>query len=488
MDAQQDVPRFKLAKVGRRRKAAVAGLLGLFGGGGSSAGGVAGFLGSIGGKVMVTLLMGTLGVGAYNVGKVIAPPQARQAKVAVKPQPFAAELAQKGKEEAVQQPIQSARAQSGLGMVSGSLDGLTPAEREAQAKAAAEAQAKADAEAKAKEEEQAKASPQMDPGAMMAAMAGKEKKDKDKEFARKFGNLSKSVGTGSLAGGAGLSGGMGRGFDMPLQGGAGKLAAMGSYRTRSVSAASPRSVVAGSRGRRAFNQAVKAGQYSKQATMSKAEAGASKAYQAFNGETAAGTSGGAGITSGSALTGTGETATSVNPVGAGNISGGTDTGPDDCAALFPDGTYTPSASGGCVKIPGASVDPTDTYFKWLGIIAMTSGILIMIASALSLWVYTKPYAMYIAWVVAALGAIEALLGIILISMGRTIEGSIFTGLGAVTGVCAYLAASSGINNYITQEYGWYAVAAGLAQACASGLANNTSSGRYDADSKSWKYD
>ncbi len=503
MDARDHIPQYKLAKVGRRRnKAAAAGLLGLFGGGGSSAGGVAGFLGSIGGKVAIALLVGTLGTGAYNMGKVLAPPQAQQAKAeSEKPKPFAAVLAQKKKEEAAQ-TIQSDNrsVQSGLAMVSGSLDGLTDEERAALAKEEA-AKAKAAAEAKAKEDaqaSQAQAAPQMpNPADMLAAAAGQDKdKGREKGLGKKFGEMSKS-----LAGGGGMAGGMGRGFDTPAfkgGGGAGKLVAMTGNRAPSTYA-SAHSAIAAGKGHLARDQAVKAYHESRQAKISGAnETSSEHALAAFNGKTTeGGLIGGPGMRLGAAQTGEGEKFT-PNPLGPGSMGGGSSgaesTGPDDCKALFPDGYYMNSPSGGCVQMPGSSVDPTDKYFNLLKILSIVAACLTAIIFVLSFWPHLKPVVKFLSWIVCAIGSMEAFLGLMLVGMGRNIEGGIFTGLGIGTAIAGYLCATSEAagaakaEGILSQTQAW-ATAAGtsLAQTLAVGYANNPSKGHYNPDSEAWKY-
>ena len=503
MDAQQDVPQFKLAKVGRgRKKAAAAGLFGLFGGAGESGvggiagfldsgvGGIAGFLGSAGGKIAVLLLMATLGVGAYNIGRIFAQQQGK-----AKPRPFAAELAQKQKENASQQPVQSDRAsQSGLAMIAGSLDGLTPEERAALAKAKADEEARAAAEAKAKEDAKAKKDSQMTPDALLAAATGSGK-DKDKEMGRRVGELSRSV--GGLAGGRGLSGGMGRGFDSPaFQGGAGKLLAMANTRapaggapTRSVS---PRS----GGGHLARAQAMKAAQYSRQASMTSGETSATKAYSAFNGEPAASGAAGEGLAMGTPQTGTPFTPNPANSNNTGGGDGGSgDSGSDDCNALFPDGTYMNSAAGGCIKVPGGDVDPTTIYFQYLQILCIIATLLCLAITIISIlatyYKFLEALVKILAWALGIVGGLQAIIGLMLVGMGRTIEGSIFTVIGLLNALCAYYAYTNmgaivNTKNALGMVgiYGWIV---SLAEACSAGFASNPSKGHYDANSKTWKY-
>lgn len=186
------------------------------GGGGLFGGGSGGFLSgggwslgaaSLGGKVAVALLLTTLGVGAFGVGRMLAP---HDVDADLAPQRLAFDSAPRTEKPAASGLPGGDASGSAMQVIPESIDGKTPEQRAAEAAARAEAERRAReaAEAAAKAA-QADAAPKIadvtpPPAADLTAEAGKKSR-----FATKFGELSKFGGAhGSLTGGAGMSGGL----------------------------------------------------------------------------------------------------------------------------------------------------------------------------------------------------------------------------------------------------------------------------------------
>jgi hypothetical protein len=480
MDAKTEVPEIKLSKVGkdRERKKGGAGWLGQ--GAGNS-----GFAGAVGGsgeagsaflsffenafgrslaallpKLLIGGMVGCMGLGALAVGKAVkAAGQRNVAGASQKPKTFAAKEAKPEASAGIQK---TDAVQNGM-MAFGSLDGKTQAERDAEAaaaKAAADKAAADQAKASAPPPEQpdAKAAPAgpMDPAAMAAAAAkgaGAEKDGKKEGEGKKgFGSFSSQL--GGAAHGASLSSGFGFGKSMD---GAGRLGGSRSFgnmhatdsRTSSQLA---RGVNPGSG--RARRQLGLATQLSNAASRSgNAETMAQNAQNAFQ----APVGGNEAITGGGAGT---------NGAGGGGSGGGSnpslsgDTGsyvPDDCGALFPDGGYVSTGSGGCACPPGMDGDgkkcssvssgnatPGQSILdiaKMLIIIASICLLLAMIlglmANALDSWFGIGEAVRAVAHALCAIAmvcaGIATLLGISLWAMGGSMEGQgqMYTILGGI---------------------------------------------------------
>ncbi|HAM35566.1 MAG TPA: hypothetical protein DEB40_02035 [Elusimicrobia bacterium] len=525
MTDDSQVPHFKLAKVGEKRrkgaglpffnwgKGGARGGFGIGGSGGSGAargllgvggsGGTAGALAGLGGKIGVSLLVCALSVGAYSVGKVLAPDSSRfEAKK--KPQLFAKAEKTKYEGDLSKLPGDSRASPSGLGMVSGSLDGLTPEERAARAKAEeekrkAEAEAAAKAEADAGKEQPSPAGAPVDPAALAAAAAGAGKTPGAEPggLGRKFGMLSNSFGSG-LAGGAGLSGGVNRGFDAPkFKADPGKMLAFSSKspttgRTKSRAVNVGRSSGKGLARRQLDN----AHSLSNQARQGQSESRAAYASAPFDNNPAIGSA----ITGGGAGTGSNPIGTSgggftPNPVsGGGYTSDATDTttdmGMDDCDALFPDGGYINSPSGGCVKSEaGHSVDPTDPYVAMLKILLIIATVLsaFQLIIARSSWGIAEAVRVAIwnalGYALSAVGAIIGVLGLVCAAMGRPVEGSIFAVVGGLICGLAWVGASGAGT---MASYAAMNVITGLMGLGGSVFANSTGSRTYNTDTQSWE--
>ncbi|MBI5240656.1 MAG: hypothetical protein HY926_09300, partial [Elusimicrobia bacterium] len=344
MKQQPQVPQLQLAKVGERKRRK-GGALPLLGGGSGAASHGGGVWGSVSGilsqsalKIGITLLAGAVGVGAYQSGKTMRPDSKQFER---KPQTLFASKNEKPKYSAADTanlPGASSRLQSSVGMVFGSRDGMSPEEREAQAKAeaekakkAAEEQAKADAAA-AKEPGNVPGAGMPDPAALAAAAAEKEKAA---AFSRKFGELSKGGGS-TLAGGAGMGGGIGQGFQqLPKnKGTSGVLSTLGSNRAGGTSSAR---ISAGknpgrSLAQRQLNRAVQsARQMSAGANETRAAAGGIPFDTAQgNSQLLSGTGGGAGA---GPATSKPDSNPSSGGGGGGNpvgVSSSGETGEDDC--------------------------------------------------------------------------------------------------------------------------------------------------------------
>jgi hypothetical protein len=485
MDTKQNtlqVPDLQLAKVGDRRRRKGAGATWFGASSAASRSGAGGIWGSLSGifgtsalKIGVALLVGTMGVGAYSVGKGMRPDESKYVR---KSQLFADKNAKPNYGDVSNLPGGRTPSQNSVSMVSGSLDGLTPEERAAKeakaaadAKAAAEAQAKADADAKAKEAASVPgAAVPGDPRDLAAAQAAAAAKEKEKAaaFSQRFGELSK--GGSGLSGGGGLSGGIGQGF-APLAknpGSLGNLAAMGANRAgQSASASQIRA--SGNPGR-----GLAQSQLNRAAMMT----GATKSGVNETAATAAGVPFDTGAGASQLLSGTGggqsgggptTGAADQNPSSGGGggsspvgIGGGGDTGggDDDCGSLAAkygwQGNFVNSSDGGCVlnqpNVAGSgSSDPSNMLFNMLEVLAAL-GILIGLWLAILAKMEKTPATFAacqalektLAGFLIGIGAIETILGLAVVGMGKTLEGSIFTIMGAGTTIC-------GIMSYATAD-------------------------------------
>ncbi len=466
MNTQQAIPQIpamQLAKVGEKRRKK-GGALPWFGGSGTAVRSGGGIFGTVSGiasqsalKIGITLLVGALGVGAYNVGKSLRPDENKYER---KPAIFAPKNEKASYGDASSLPGGSAPVQNSVGMVSGSLDGLTPAERaaraakaEAEAKAAAEAQAKADAEAKAKEAANVSGAVTPDPGALAAAASVAKEKEREGAFSRKFGELAK--GSGGLAGGSGLSGGIGQGF-APLaknNANSGVLSTLGSNRAGVGSSAS-HIMASRNPGRSlAQRQLNRAAQMVGQTRAGANEARSTAASIPFDTGSGSGqTLSGAGGSTGGASPATG--AADANPTTGGGgtpvgIGGGSSAGADDCGNLASkygwQGNFVNSADGGCVlsqsNVAGTGAnDPTNMYFKILEVLSLLAMLISAFLFIVGAWKgINHAVVQALAMALIAIGAFQCILGLMLVGMGRTIEGGIFTGIGALTGIAGYLA-------------------------------------------------
>lgn len=434
-----EVPAFKLAKVGAGRKSRRkgAGIPWLrwgrqAGSGIAMEGGVGGGVSTVGlsalaAKASVALLVAALGVGAYSVGKSLAPDG--QDFAAKKPQLFASKASPKYEGDLSNLPGGRTVAPSGLGMVSGSLDGLTPEQRAAKAKAEAdaakaeaEAQAKADAEA-AKEPAAANGAP-ADPAAALAAAMGGAGPGAKKGFVSKVNTFGQGMGGFS----GGINPGASRNFDAPkFKADSGKLVAMGNKRASVFSTQSR--AAGGGVGRHkglARSQLSNAFRQSNAARgAGPGETSAAQAAAPFDNNPGQGSViSGVGAGNGAPLSGAG--VTSPNPNTGGTTSGAIDS------------TEEPALVSGS---EGKNVTP------WQGLVNMAA-MLLTLASILLLaaWIcsYIKPWgyiaAQYLAYAACAVAAMVTMIGVAIMGMGQTLQGLCFTGIGALVTVLAYLAA------------------------------------------------
>lgn len=281
------VPEIKLAKVGdknHRRRGAGAVLYGSAGGSGASAVGVGMSLGK---TLMLLAVVGGISGGAWQIGRMAAAGSDSAVRKDSPKRVFAENAPQHYDD--LSGVIQSGdgKISNSLGYVSGSADGLTPEER-AKKRAEEEAARKAQEEADKKTQEEANkqvATPDgaPDPNALV--------KDEKKLTPGKFGQLSSSFRndkSNGLAGGGGLSGGMGRGFSNNDFGNLakGQAGSVASYRNTSkarVSSAGKRSSVAQAHAKGfAKNQLLNAFALSKRAQATgKSESAAESAADAF---------------------------------------------------------------------------------------------------------------------------------------------------------------------------------------------------------------
>lgn len=441
--ATQTAPEIKLANVGaQRKKEKKRSGLPLWWAGPSGAA----FKGAMA-KIVVALLVGTMGVGAHIAGRRDRPD----------PRDYTAKKGHQklfnAHDEAAKQDygnvtglpgVQNPSADS-LSMVAQSMDGKTDAQRQAEAAATAAA-ASASAPAPTDGKAAAPAAPNIDPAALMAA-AGKDGKDadaakegKDGKFGKKIGELSKNFGgssSGLLAGGGGLSGGSGGSFK-PLAGGG------GSMRSFSSGSGVPRGAGQRSRGsaRSAIGQLVKAAQLSNLARTQTGEQSATTAGAAFNGNPGGGSAilgNGAGM-GGGAAAGTSGTAGSQGGGGGGGptsspgIGGETGTSgqTSDCGIMGADvgQSLVSNGYGGCV--PDVNHTDVTPWSKWsqAAQIALAAGALLLALAQLVMMIEKSyPQAKWLRKVVYVLAFLALLCGLTalvagfkIFSMGGQIEG------------------------------------------------------------------
>ncbi|OGS38426.1 MAG: hypothetical protein A2506_08645 [Elusimicrobia bacterium RIFOXYD12_FULL_66_9] len=450
MDTQNhstaDVPTFKLAKVGKERKRGAA----WFGGGsrgagsgfrivsgGSSGAGVAVGSGAVSAKILTILLVSTVAsFGSSRLGAVLRgdSKHATPAEQRV----FAAKDDGDQKYDDLSGVIKGERSiPNSLGYLSGSIDGLTPEERakkaadEAAARAAEEeAQKKADEEA-AKQE--APMPPAM-PADAAALMAGKGKPGL-KNFNKLSSSFGGSAGGSKLSGGAGLSGGVTRGFAAPsVKSPSNVMSAFkGGAKTNVARASRASSRPSRSRGF-AKRQLLNANRLSRQATgTGKAETSAEAASEAFYGGSAAGTSiEGAGVAGGLSTGGDSE------PMGGydgGPVGGGV----TDCGAgqhLNENGvcvdTVDPNTANACKY--QSEIDLIKTLFIAIAICAL-------ISSVLQYMGWLAAVATALKYAIVAMGAVICGLGIKI----ATMDGGDFM-IGAILGAAgAYVAYQAWVN-------------------------------------------
>lgn len=446
-----EIPNFKLAKVGKKDRKKGGLPFGLGGGGSGSgfagalggSGSGAGALGALLSKAAVMLVVGMLGVGAYNVGKGMAPKMPKKAP----PKPFA--QAEKPKYSDLSGVIKTQDAgASSLSMVSGSLDGKTPEQRAAEA-AAAEAAAKAEAERKAKEEADAAAAATgpadaagkaagggMPDAAALAGAVGAAGSaapgGKGSPFGSRFGQLSSGLGGGhsGLSGGAGMSGGIGRQFEA---GKLGQMKAMPQATTPGRTSAKP--VANNGRSGRAFKQLQAAKQRSVMGAQAPSAEGASQAADsAFNnnpGANSAITGGGAG-TSGAGSGGT--AAPGANP--GGNSGGGPTTGSEGTDSGTGD---DPCPAEGC---PGSDVTPWGGLVKLASMCILIASIILGVAALLASAPagISTAAAEWLGGIAAALGGIALLLGAAILAQGQKWQGALFMTMGGLVTTAGLLVA------------------------------------------------
>lgn len=506
-----EVPEIRLVKVHERRRN--GGGFFWFGKGGTSGGilpgcsdgGFAAALSTLRGRIMVTLIISACGLGAFSVGRVFAP-GADGSDETKQSEPFAS-----GDEESLSARDASSGQYrpSGLSMVSGDIDGLTPEQRAAKAKeaeaaekAAAEAQAKADAQAQAQADAaSAKGDGPLAPAAMAAA-AGRRQAS---SLRQNFGKLSQGWGGGlysgsslagklrqgwgggpysgsslggssGLAGGSRLTGGMGREPNVfkPKQGTlTSSKPSPGAVRSRSANTPKGRSL------NMARGQLSQVYGLSNKMRMGSNEARSASASLPFDGDNAGSDNSIAGVEMGTGsggrpsgaggfATGAGGGGDMPTPVGVGGSAGSQPRGTVTNApsiknaapcARFSDGVYIATPDGGCVpSVAGKNVTP------WQAMVDAAKTLL-MIATVLMLAAYLlgslgnmiplygaalKAAAMYVAYMAAAAAAMAALVGMMIIGMGQTLQGLIYTLSGALMAYMAFQYAQ-GVNKPPTTD-------------------------------------
>lgn len=437
------VPEIKLRKVGKDRERKKGGAWWNFGRagkgwsgatGGAGRAAVAGMpAGGIGmlsmGQLAASIIAVVIGLGAYGMGMQLSP----SASAGKGPKVFDAR--EQVKTETAGGPA-GPTLPSGLAMVTGSLDGKTPEQRAAE-EAAAKRAAEEEAARKAAEEEAARkaeedaakaaeaAAPAVpDPAAMAAAADAGQAKG----MGSKFGQLSTGLGGGrsGLAGGAGMSGGVGRNF-APVKAGAangmGTTKAPGREQAKIITNKKQVSTNKFGRRSKALRQLMETNRRSRSGAANTSLEGAATATDSAFSNNMGATKGveGGGAGTGGAGAG-GDTASS--PVTGGPIGGGTS-----------DGTQTQNPGGGVNVTPWqAELDWATRLYTGAMIALLILGI--MSAMANTPWTaWMKAIIIAAGALVAAAGAAIGVLGGIMISKGaHGLQGGLWIGAGAAIAV------------------------------------------------------
>ncbi len=275
--------------------------IGSAGGGSLGGGSLSGAIG-LGGKIGVALLLAALGVGAFGVGRVLAPRDMEN--LAAQRLAFDKPEAWRGGSNSASAP---AADQSSMQVVPESLDGKTEAQRAADAAAAkaAEAQAvPAAADAAAAGPVPATAAP---PATDVSGEARKS------PFSEKFGELSKfGAGRSGLNGGLGMSNGVGMQFSAKTLGSTSAFTAPKVAKALQARAAPARTGASARSRSFAYNQLARTNGLSRQGAAASGESSNALAGQAF----------GNAAVSGAPVTGIGAgNAAGITGAGAGTQSG-----------------------------------------------------------------------------------------------------------------------------------------------------------------------
>lgn len=402
----------------------------------------------LGCKLGMLLLWGAVVAGAIGYGRAQAPmiqsfksEQRAKALAAIKKK--ATKLVYEGD---LSQLPGSRRSGDSVGMVSGTLGGKTAAqiaaeeaaEAKARADAATAAAAAADAavgDAPLDSEIPTVADVDAASGMGGPGMGGDASAQAAMSGAKKFGELSKTLGSG-LNGGAGMAGGFARGFDSPKfkdpkndPASMGKALAMrGDAKTGRLSSRLPS---ANMRGGTAKRQLARAFKMSNLARGGPNESRSTLANQAFDSKSDGSSIEGAGAGTGEIVKGP----SSSEPPSAPNTGGPTGTGgemkncPDgSTAAVCPDSQA------------GHSVDPVDAMVDIAKVLVMVLGGLMIIQAALTLleWsVWTEAVKEAVNVAIMALGIGLAAIGIAMMTMDRPVQGGIYTAMGALAAALAW---------------------------------------------------
>ncbi len=538
MPQSVEIPKLKLAKVGKRRERKKGGAAWLGGGaggpgfsgavGGGAAGAAGGMFGGSGSaivdllevimgrglatvfcKALVVALVAGLGVGAVSVGRALKAiaerPAAKAAVFIPKTAPVdpkydggMGDLLNSGKGNSLRLASrgQAEGAQGSVGMVSGTPDGKTQGERDAEAAASAAAARAAEAEAAAK---RAEASAKLAEASQKSSAEGSGQeglKGAPHLNAGAFGAFGASLGKGSQGGSpygysspqnifdSGKAGAAGSGPSAKGSSGRlGKIAPL-SARASSGRVKSPLAHANDPGRGLARSQLGRASQLSGAAINSPVPETMSQngqnAFQSPMGGGSAITGGGAGTTGG------GASSSSSNPGGGGGVGGGTSPGGggggssgagqsnptlgagggtvgqptrfDTCDAIFPDGGYINGGSGGCVCPPGqdnkgsgkcgavksSNAAPWQALSDMAKMLLLIATVLLTLATIMGMTKLPALYAVakYMCYIAAVLAGIVTMLGISMIAMGGGGEkqGLIYTISGGILTVLALIAA------------------------------------------------
>jgi hypothetical protein len=426
--AAVEIPNLKLAKVGPKRKARATGLPWLPE---PHKGSKLALRAILGCKVGVLTLIGSVTAAAIGFGNSMAPEYAAyQARVA----------GTKGAKVKVQYHYDGdlsnlpsfSQPRDSVHMVSGGFQfikkpvpaNMTPAVDDV-----------AGVPAAAASDQRAPEIPNFDINAIAAAAAkgtsNPKLGDAKSPFEHKLGFL-KTNAAPKLAGGAGMAGGLGRGFDAPVfkvPAKGGELTALPAAKPQATRiAAKQHASYTGDRGRTlSGRQLYRANHFSNMGRVGGTESRATAASLAFdNGGSVGQSVVGAGASLGTSPT---ETTPPANPP-TNEPGGGRQQETTDCA----------QTAQGCDPIPGKSDDPTSGIVKILQTLSWAiSACLILkaIYNASSAWPFSAFMSFTMTNIIIGLGAIVAALGVVLMAMGRPVLGGIYTAVGALVAVLAW---------------------------------------------------
>jgi len=455
--ATNDVPTFKLAKVGQERKRRRG--AGAFWGGGQGAGGLAGLGGgaeaggglfaelsalSVGKVLTVLLVSGLLGAGAWQFGKMFSGGD----NAAPKGQKLFADKGS-GKYSDTSDVVKADNSiPNSLGYVSGSLDGMTPEERARKA-AADEAARKAaeDAAKKQAEEDAKKAAAAPTDATAAGAATGGDAAAGGNGFG--FGRSGSAFSSrfGALSGGSGMSGGIGGhfsggGLGNGNNGTKGTLSGMSGQAKPSMAKAAAHALSPATSKNLAMAQLQRTNAASRSAAAQTGTGASTAASAPFDGGISGGGTSIAGPGDGSGSTGgSGVTSGGSNPSG-GPVGGG---GGGSCSA-----GQGMDASGNCVNLNSGGSANAASYQYLINIAEMLMALMAILAAIAMIADKAGPFAFigkYIEAIMVVMGLMIAACGAGIIAMSHDIMiGGIVTVVGLATAGWALFAPQNALSS------------------------------------------